>query len=176
MASKCSFRSHLLGVHNLWIMYSKENQPHSTHSTLTSYGVERLLRPKGVQVTQTHCFFSLCPSVFSVVFQTIPEDNKKSLNQRLKKWLKRGCSAMQAAASWSGGIPPWLLKYIIYVITHRKGRKIRVTSSLRPLRSLRWKINFQSVFGKMMKQRAYETKNEGCAPRLECAECMRTYR
>jgi hypothetical protein len=32
---------------------------------------------------------------------------------------------MRAAASGIGGAPPWLLKYIIYVIIHRKERKGR---------------------------------------------------
>ena len=51
-----------------------------------------------------------------------------------------------ALDGWRGGgcvvgVAPWLLKYIIYRIFHhkeRKGRKVKVTMSLRTLRPLRW--------------------------------------
>jgi len=55
--------------------------------------------------------------------------------------LSMGCERdVRAAATGVGDCcrrRAWLLKYIINKILHRKGRKVKVTMSLRTLRSLR---------------------------------------
>ena len=51
--------------------------PQRAQRTLTSYGVECLLRPQSVQDTENRCFFSVSLCVLCG-FPTIPEDNKKS--------------------------------------------------------------------------------------------------
>jgi hypothetical protein len=69
--------------------HGKENKP---QRTLTSYGVECLLRPKGVQGTESteeHCFFlcvPLCPLWFFEPFQKIIKSlSKKHLLPTIHK-------------------------------------------------------------------------------------------
>ena len=58
--------------HRRFMAKKINHRGHEEHSPPTEF--KCLLRPQGVQVTESRCFFS----VFSVVFRTSPEDNKKS--------------------------------------------------------------------------------------------------
>ena len=61
-------------------------RPHGVFSKIRDFLIysgwseswQRKLTTEDTEDTESHCFFSLCPSVYSVVFRTIPENNKKS--------------------------------------------------------------------------------------------------
>ena len=74
------------------------------------------------------------------IYNSPPLSSSNQRESASEKMIKTRGSAMRAAASGSSGVLPWLLKYIIYVIIHRKerkGRKVVMTLSLRSLRPLR---------------------------------------
>jgi len=122
--------------------------------TLISCGVECLLRPRSVQVTQIyadlrlHLRVNFCrdPAQFIPFLSRLPTFPLACPASAHPAAPHAQPHTLRLVAGYVGGglgccwlLPAgaWLLKYIIYEILHRKERKVKVTMSLRTLRSLR---------------------------------------